>query len=70
MKSAIEILPSAVLLGFAYLLSAQAPPPAADLHANCQREIQQIRQEQKRLSGRLNELTAQTHHVLPRGGLV
>ena len=69
MKSPILAVPSLMLFGFAYLLSMQTPQPTVDATANPQHRIQEIRQQLRTCSERLDQLEAQTHHVLPRGGL-
>lgn len=67
MRSPFVVLPSLFPIAFAVMLSAQTPPPASVDDFNRTQEIQQIREELRKLTERLDRLEGETHHVVPRG---
>lgn len=70
MKSPIAWLPSLMVFGFVAALAAQTPVATpTDTSAHRDAEIRELRHELKVISDRLEELEAEGHHVVPRGGL-
>jgi hypothetical protein len=70
MKSPITWLPGLMVFGFVAALAAQAPVATpTDTSAHRDAEIRELRQELKVISDRLEQLEAEDHHVVPRGGL-
>lgn len=70
MKSPIARLPCLMVLGFAAAVAAQTPVAhPAETGFDRDAEVGQLRQDLRVISGRLEQLKTEGHHVVPRGGL-
>ncbi len=69
MRFLLRSLPSLIVLAVVALLAFAGPVPQNMTSATRDAEIHELEQKQAALGNRLEELRAERHHVVPRGGL-